>query len=143
MTDHADPEPAARPESRPPRRTIVRAVLRAAGSTAALVAIYYLLPVDRSSTGVAAAMLAIGLVALIALVVFQVRWILRSRFPGLRGSKPSPPASRCSCCCSRPVLCQNPAHSLTCCFTIGARAYPPRLPVHGPRVRLAGAPGAQ
>ena len=85
MTDHADPEPAARPESRPPRRTIVRAVLRAAGSTAALVAIYYLLPLDRSSTGVAAAMLAIGLVALIALVVFQVRWILRSRCPGLRG----------------------------------------------------------
>jgi len=85
MTDHADPEPAARPEARPPRRTIVRAVLRAAGSTAALVAIYYLLPLDRSSTGVAVTMLAIGLAWLIALVVFQVRWILRSRYPGLRG----------------------------------------------------------
>ena len=85
MTDHADPEPAARPEARPPRRTIVRAVLRAVGSTAALVAIYYLLPLDRSSTWVAAAMLVIGLVALIALVVSQVRWILVSRFPGLRG----------------------------------------------------------
>jgi len=85
MTDHADPEPAARPEARPPRRTIVRAVLRAVGSTAALVAIYYLLPLDRSSTWVAVTMLAIGLVALIALVVFQVRWILRSRYPGLRG----------------------------------------------------------
>ena len=48
MTDHADPEAAVRPEARPPRRTIVRAVLRAAGSTAALVAIYYLLPLDRS-----------------------------------------------------------------------------------------------
>ena len=43
----------------------------------------------------------------------------------------------------RPVLCQNSTHGLTCCFTIGARAYPPHLPVHGPRVRLAGAPGAQ
>ncbi len=85
MTDHADPEPAARPEARPPRRTIVRAVLRAAGSTVALVAIYYLLPLDRSSTWVAVTMLAIGLVALVALVAFQVRWILRSRFPGLRG----------------------------------------------------------
>jgi Ion channel len=30
-------------------------------------------------------MLAIGLIALTALIVFQVRWILRSRFPGLRG----------------------------------------------------------
>ncbi len=48
-------------------------------------AIYYLLPLDRSSTWGAVTMLAIGLVTLIALVVFQVRWILRSRFPGLRG----------------------------------------------------------
>jgi len=85
MTDHAAPEPAARPGARPPRRAIVRAVLRAAGSTAALVAIYYLLPLDRSSRWAAVAMLAIGLVALIGLVVFQVRWILVSRFPGLRG----------------------------------------------------------
>jgi Ion channel len=85
MTDSADPEPAAQPEARPPRRIIVQAVLRAVGSTAALVAIYYLLPLDRSSTWVAVTMLVIGLAVLIALVVFQVRWILRSRFPGLRG----------------------------------------------------------
>ena len=85
MTDNTDPEPAARPEAKPPRRIIVQAVLRAVGSTAALVALYYLLPLDRSSTWVAVTMLAIGLVALVGLVTFQVRWILRSRFPGLRG----------------------------------------------------------
>jgi voltage-gated potassium channel len=85
VTNHEDLKPAAWSEARPSRRIIVRAVLRAVGSTAALVAIYYLLPLDRSSTWVAAAMLVIGLVALIALVVFQVRWILVSRFPGLRG----------------------------------------------------------
>jgi voltage-gated potassium channel len=85
MTDHAPPEPAARPEARPSRRAIVRAVLRAAGSTAALVAIYYLLPLDHTSRWAAVTMLVIGLVALIGLVVLQVRWILRSRFPGLRG----------------------------------------------------------
>ena len=85
MTDNADPQPAFRPEARPPRRIIVGAVLRAVGSTAVLVAVYYLLPLNRSSTWVAVTMLAIGLVALIALVAFQVRWILRSRFPGLRG----------------------------------------------------------
>jgi len=85
MTDHTDPEPAAQPEGRPPRRIIVGAVLRAVGSTVALVAIYYLLPLDHSSTWVAVTMLATGLVALVGLVTFQVRWILRSRFPGLRG----------------------------------------------------------
>jgi voltage-gated potassium channel len=63
----------------------VRAVLRAVGSTTALVAIYYLLPLDRSSTWVAVTMLATGLAWLIALIAFQVRWILRSQFPGLRG----------------------------------------------------------
>jgi voltage-gated potassium channel len=85
MSDNADPGHDARPEARPPRRIIVGAGLRAVGSTAALVAIYYLLPLDRSSTWVAVTMLVIGLVALTGLVVFQVRWILRSRFPGLRG----------------------------------------------------------
>jgi voltage-gated potassium channel len=85
MTDHADPEPAAPPKARPPRRIIVGALLRAAGSTVALVAIYYLLPLDRSSTWAAVTMLVIGLAVLTALVVVQVRWILRSRYPGLRG----------------------------------------------------------
>ena len=85
MTDNADPKPAARPKARPPRRIIVGAVLRAVGSTAALVALYYLLPLGHSSTWVAVTMLATGLAVLIGLVTFQVRWILRSRFPGLRG----------------------------------------------------------
>ncbi len=63
---------------------IVRAVLRAAASTIALVAIYYLLPLNRSSTGAAVTMLAIGLVVLIGMVTFQVRSIVVSPFPGLR-----------------------------------------------------------
>ena len=85
MTDNADPEPAARPEARPPRRIIVRALLRSVGSAAALVAIYYLLPLNRSSTWFAVTMLVIGLVVLVGLVTFQVRWIITSPFPGLRG----------------------------------------------------------
>ena len=60
-------------------------MLRAAGSTTALVVIYYLLPLNRSSTTVAATMLIIGLVALAGLLVYQVRAITRSRFPLLRG----------------------------------------------------------
>ena len=84
MTDSPVPGPANSPEDRPPPHKIVRAVLRAAGSTAALVVIYYLLPLDHSSTEPAVAMLLIGLVALIGLVTFQVRSILMSPFPGMR-----------------------------------------------------------
>ena len=63
---------------------IVRAVLRIVGSTTALVAIYYLLPLDHSSTGIAVTILVIGLVVFIGLVAFHVRSIIRSPFPGLR-----------------------------------------------------------
>jgi hypothetical protein len=60
-------------------------MLRAAGSTTALVVIYYLLPLNRASTTVAVTILIIGLVVLIGLVAFQVRAIIQSPFPLLRG----------------------------------------------------------
>ncbi|HMH37448.1 MAG TPA: potassium channel family protein [Streptosporangiaceae bacterium] len=50
-----------------------------------LVVIYYLLPLDRSSTAVTVTVLIIGLVALMGLVTYQVRSIIRSAFPLLRG----------------------------------------------------------
>ena len=50
-----------------------------------LVVIYYLLPLDRSSIAVAVTLLIIGLVALMGLVTYQVRSIIRSSFPLLRG----------------------------------------------------------
>jgi voltage-gated potassium channel len=84
MTDSAGPDPVAWREARPPSRMIVRALLRAVGSTIALVVIYYLLPLNRPSTGSAVTMLVVGLVAFIGLVAFQVRSIVRSPFPGLR-----------------------------------------------------------
>ena len=84
MTDSAATPPAAPQQAKPPPGKIVRALLRALGSTAVLVAIYYLLPLDRSSTWAAVAMLVIGLVLFIGLVAFQVRSIVRSRFPALR-----------------------------------------------------------
>lgn len=58
--------------------------LRALGNTAVLIAIYYLLPLDHTSTGIAATILIIALAAFIALVIFQTRWIIRARFPRLR-----------------------------------------------------------
>ena len=58
-----------------------------AGSVAALVALYYLLPLDHSSTPAAVTILLVGLAAFVALVAFQVRLIVRSRFPGLRAAE--------------------------------------------------------
>jgi len=65
------------------RRAVVM-LLRTIGSTVALVVIYYLLPLDRTSIGVAIAMLAVGICALIGLVVFQVRLIIKATDPTLR-----------------------------------------------------------
>jgi voltage-gated potassium channel len=84
MTDNTGPEPDISGGVRAPVHAMVRTGLRALGTSAALVAIYYLLPLDRTSTWVGATILIIGLVALIALVSFQVRSIIRSQFPGLR-----------------------------------------------------------
>ena len=58
--------------------------LGAFGSTAALVAIYYLLPLDRGSISVAIETLAVSLLALVGLVAFQVRSIMRAAYPALR-----------------------------------------------------------
>jgi voltage-gated potassium channel len=84
MADSAGAGPGASGEARPPAHQIVRALLRAAVSTIALVIIYYALPLDRYSTGVAVTTLVIGLVLLVGLTAFQVRAIVRSPFPGLR-----------------------------------------------------------
>ena len=80
-TKMAPPQQAA---ARASSRKIVWTVLRSAGSVAALVAIYYLLPLDHASTPAAVTILIIGLVVFIALVAFHARSIMRSPFPVLR-----------------------------------------------------------
>jgi voltage-gated potassium channel len=81
VADDLDPQ---RPEPPPGARTVLYAAVRAVGSVVVLMLLYYLLPLDHSSTGVVIAILVIGLAGLITLVVFQVRWILVSRHPTLR-----------------------------------------------------------
>jgi voltage-gated potassium channel len=83
MTAPAGTAPRDQAEARLSPRRIAWAVLRAAGSVAALVAVYYLLPLDHSSTPAAVTMLLIGLAGFIALVAWQVRLIIRSPSPGL------------------------------------------------------------
>lgn len=53
-------------------------------STVVLVAIYYLLPLDRTSIKVAIAMLLVGLLLLVGLVALQVRRIMRATYPVLQ-----------------------------------------------------------
>jgi voltage-gated potassium channel len=85
VTESAGQGTDTAPEGRSRRfRRVVATLLRALGSTVGLVAIYYLLPLDRTSIPVAVGMLAVGLLALAGLVAFQVRSILRATFPALR-----------------------------------------------------------
>ena len=84
MTESTRTPPDGPGEAKPPPGRIVRSLLRAAGSTAVLVAIYYLLPLDHSGRWFAVTALVIGLVVLVGLVAFQVRAISGSRYPGLR-----------------------------------------------------------
>src|SRR6516162_1092174 len=83
MTDTGTP-PDGPSEARPPLGRIVWTFLRAGGSSAVLLAIYYLLPLNHSARWVAVTALGIGLVALVGLVAYQVRAISGSRYPGLR-----------------------------------------------------------
>jgi len=82
MSDNSGPTTVR--QERPPARLIARGVLRAVASTAVLVTAYYLLPLNRSSSAAAVAILITGLILLIGLVVGQVRSIMGARFPGLR-----------------------------------------------------------
>ena len=84
MTESVGPGPDATREARRRFRTVVVTLLRALASTVALVAIYYLLPLDGTSIAAAVGMLAFGLLALAGLVAFQVRSIIRARHPALR-----------------------------------------------------------
>ena len=84
MNESTGAPPDGPQEARPPLGRIVRSLLRAVGSTAVLVAIYYLLPLDHSARWFAVTALVIGLAALVGLVAFQVRAISGSRYPGLR-----------------------------------------------------------
>lgn len=84
MIDSAGREPAAAREARRWVRRVVLTVLRALASTTALVGIYYLLPLDRTSIWGAVAMLGAGLLALIGLIVLQVRSVIKATYPAQR-----------------------------------------------------------
>lgn len=65
------------------RRLLRRALLRPALSAGALLVLYFTLPMDRAFTGVTVAVLLAGLCAFAALIAYQARLIVRSRYPRL------------------------------------------------------------
>lgn len=71
-------------ESRRHRRMIVVGLVRAAITTTVLVALYYVLPMDEPFDGSAVTRLVLCLVVFAAVSAWQIRSILRARYPGVR-----------------------------------------------------------
>lgn len=84
MTVNPDTTGPAGAQTRPSYRRMAWTAVRVIGSIAALATLYYVLPLDHSSMAAAVTMLLIGLAGFVALVVVQVRWIVRSPHPALR-----------------------------------------------------------
>lgn len=76
-----------RPAASGQRRLIGQAALRSLTTTAVLVALYYLLPLDLLASVPLAAILTGGLVILLTIAAWQVHLILRSAHPGARGAE--------------------------------------------------------
>ena len=66
------------------RRRLTFGLLRSLAIAAALVAMYYLVPLDRLASVPLALILAVGLVALTAAATYQVRSVARAQYPALR-----------------------------------------------------------
>jgi hypothetical protein len=68
------------------RRLIARAALRALLTTTVLMVLYYLLPLDRPWTADTALRLLAGLLIFAGVTAWQVRAIVRSRYPALQAA---------------------------------------------------------
>ncbi len=65
----------------------VRGLLRAVAIAAIMVLVYYVLPLSRLGTGYLILALALGLALLAGLILWYVRVILRSDYPGIRAAE--------------------------------------------------------
>ena len=63
---------------------MLRSTLRSLASAAVLVAVYYWLPFDRSPNSSALVRLALGIIAFIAVLAWQVRAITEAAYPRIR-----------------------------------------------------------
>jgi hypothetical protein len=85
MTSAARPAPALKELSRAERRRVVFWFLvRAALSTAALIALYYLIPLRDLHGAVTVVVFIAALVGVVVIVAWQVQAIFRADYPGLQ-----------------------------------------------------------
>ena len=68
------------------RQLFALALLRSLASVVVLVALYYLLPLDRITGVPLGVLLAIGLVVLLAVSAWQVRAIISAKYPAVRAA---------------------------------------------------------
>ncbi len=66
------------------RRLVVQAVLRTTVTLAVVVAVYFLVPMDRPMDAATVVELVLGSLVLFAVIVWQIRQIFRSEHPGIR-----------------------------------------------------------
>jgi hypothetical protein len=69
------------------RRLIAAGLLRASLTTAVLVALYFAMPLDEPLEMSAAGRLIVSLIVFAGVVTWQIRLILRSRYPGIRAAE--------------------------------------------------------
>jgi voltage-gated potassium channel len=69
------------------RRQVVLGVLRSLAASVVLVAAYYLLPLDHLARVPLAVILIVGVAVLLAVATWQLRLVLRARYPGLRAAE--------------------------------------------------------
>ncbi len=80
-------KPAQTVESARRRRRVALGVLRSLATVIVLVGLYYLLPLDHLASVPLAVILAVGLLVLLAVAVWQLRQIGRSRYPAVRAAE--------------------------------------------------------
>jgi voltage-gated potassium channel len=66
------------------RRLVTLALLRSFATTVVLVALYYVLPLDRLTRVSLAVVLTVGVLVLVVVSSWQVRRIVAARYPGVR-----------------------------------------------------------
>jgi voltage-gated potassium channel len=81
------PDPAARTQTAGRRRQVAFGVLRSIASAIVLVALYYLLPLDRLASVPLAVTLVVALLLLAAVAAWQLRLIVMARYPGVRAAE--------------------------------------------------------